>query len=48
MSGILISTVDTKTKLYDASEEWRDRALRGVYHSGTLVRDKRAACRTEY
>ena len=24
VSGILISTVDTKIKLYDASEDWRD------------------------
>lgn len=48
VTGILISTVDTKAKLYDASEHWRDRALKGVYHSGTLVRDKRSTCRTEY
>ena len=46
-SGILISTVDTKAKLYDASEAWRDRALKGIYHSGTLVRDKRSVCRTQ-
>ena len=47
VSGILISSVDTKQKLYDASEAWRDRALKGIYHSGTLVRDQRSACRTE-
>lgn len=44
-ASILISTVDTKTKLYDASSAWRDRALRGVYHSGTLVKDKRSQSR---
>lgn len=48
VSGILISTVDTKIKLYDASEDWRDRALKGIYHSGKLVQDKRSACRTEF
>jgi len=44
--GVLISTVDTKAKIYDASVSWRDRALRGIYHSGTLVRDRRSECRT--
>jgi predicted amidohydrolase len=44
--GILITTVDTRAKLYDASEAWRDRAMRSVYHSGTLVRDKRSSLRT--
>ena len=40
--GVLISTVDTDAKIYDASEHWRDRAMRGVYHSGTLVCDRRS------
>jgi len=45
-AGVLISAVDTRAKLYDASISWRDRALRGVYHSGTLVRDRRSMNRT--
>ena len=48
VAGILCTTVDSRTKLYDASATWRDRALAGTYHSGTLVRDKRSACRTRY
>ena len=40
--AVLINTIDTKKKLYDASAAWRDRCMRGIYHSGTLVRDKRS------
>ena len=39
---VLVNTVDTKQKLYDASGAWRDRCMRGVLHSGTLVRDPRS------
>ena len=46
VAGMLISTVDTKAKFYDASRHWRDRAIRGVLHSGTLVSDKRSSSRT--
>jgi deaminated glutathione amidase len=45
-AGILISTVDTMAHFYDASANWRDRAMRGIYHSGTLVRDTRSKLRT--
>ena len=41
--SILITTVDTKYSFYDASKAWRDRAMENIYHSGTLVRDKRSA-----
>ena len=44
--GVLISTVDTSADFYDASAAWRDRAIEGVYHSGTLVEDERSDCRT--
>ncbi|MBI4024678.1 MAG: carbon-nitrogen hydrolase family protein [Verrucomicrobia bacterium] len=44
-AGILFSTVDTKAKLYDASKDWRDRVMRGIYHSGILVRDPRSRSR---
>jgi len=40
--AVLINTIDTKEKLYDASVAWRDRCMRRIYHSGTLVRDKRS------
>jgi len=44
--GVLISAVDTKAKIYDASAAWRERAMRGIYHSGTLVRDARSKRRS--
>jgi len=44
-ASILITTVDTESKLYDASEAWRDRALKGIYHSGTMVCDRRSRAR---
>ena len=40
--GVLISTVDTRADLYDSTVVWRHHAMRGVFHSGTLVRDKRS------
>lgn len=45
-TGVLISIVDPKAKIYDASVNWRDRAMKGVYHSGTLVSDVRSRNRT--
>ena len=44
--GILMTTVDTTDTFYDASEAWRERAMEGVYHSGTLVCDRRSGDRT--
>lgn len=41
-SAILINKIDTKKKLYDASAAWRGRCMRGIFHSGTLVRDDRS------
>ena len=41
-ASVLINVIDTNDKLYDASSAWRDRCMDGVYHSGTLVRDKRS------
>ena len=45
-AGVLISTVDTKKKFYDLPGQWRHRAIKGVFHSGTLVKDKRSDDRT--
>jgi deaminated glutathione amidase len=41
-AGVLLTTVDTALKIYDASREWRDRAMNGIYHSGATVRDARS------
>ncbi len=43
---VLITEIDTAEKLYDASADWRDRCMRGVLHSGRLVRDARSRERT--
>ena len=42
VAGVLISRVDTREPLYDSTRAWRKRAMRGVLHSGTLVRDPRS------
>ena len=46
-TGILLSTVDTSAELYDSTVAWRHRALDGLLHSGSAVRDERSDCRTE-
>jgi len=46
VTGVLINTVDTSQQFYDASSAWRDRAMRGIYHSGVRVRDPRSEART--
>ena len=38
-AGILISKVDTKKYFYDSTAAWRNRAIKGVYHSGNLFND---------
>jgi len=45
-AGILLSTVNTKQKLYDGTVDWRDRAMEGIFHSGTTVVDRRSRDRT--
>lgn len=47
VTGVLLSTVDTDKQWYDSTIAWRDRAMTGVFHSGTLVEDKRTHNRTE-
>lgn len=44
--GVLISTVDTRQELYDSTAAWREQAMAGVLHSGTLVSDRRSDDRT--
>jgi hypothetical protein len=43
---VLLTLVDTSLELYDSTAAWRDRAMAGVLHSGTLVTDPRSADRT--
>jgi apolipoprotein N-acyltransferase len=45
-AGILVSEVNTDAPLYDSTVAWRERAMRGILHSGTLVRDRRSDERT--
>jgi len=40
-AGMMVNTIDTTRTYYDASAPYRDRALRGILHSGTLVKDPR-------
>ena len=47
VAGVLLSTVDTKERLYDGTRDWRVRAMRGTFHSGTPVRDRRSEARTQ-
>ncbi len=46
-AGVLISRVDPKASFYDSTVAWRDRVMRGVLHSGALVRDRRSSQRTK-
>jgi hypothetical protein len=39
VQGMLISDVDTSTKYYDASREYREDAMKGKLNSGTTVKD---------
>ncbi|KKK78544.1 hypothetical protein LCGC14_2842500, partial [marine sediment metagenome] len=40
-AGVMVNTIDTTRDFYDASSPYRDRAMRGILHSGKLVRDPR-------
>lgn len=46
-AGVLVSTVNTDQSIYDSTADWRDRAMDGVFHSGTLVSDTRSDDRTQ-
>jgi len=46
VAGVLLSTFDPREELHDSTRAWRGRAIRGVLHSGTLVRDPRSRART--
>ncbi len=38
----LTTIIDLDADLYDGAHAWRDRAMEGVFHSGTLVEDPRS------
>ena len=44
-AGMMVETIDTTRRLYDASRDFRERAMRGVLHSGKLVNDSRQSTR---
>lgn len=44
-TGVLVSRVDPSAPIYDSTAAWRARAMRGVLHSGKLVRDPRSRAR---
>ena len=41
-AGVMVNEVDTEAELYDASSAFRERSIKGVLHSGTVVKDKRS------
>jgi predicted amidohydrolase len=45
-AGVLLSTLDNRAPLYDSTNAWRGRAMRGVLHSGKTVNDVRSRNRT--
>lgn len=46
-AGVLVCLVDVCQPLYDSTLAWRDRAMKGILHSGRLVRDSRSSNRRE-
>jgi predicted amidohydrolase len=44
-AGMMVETIDITRDFYDASRDFRAGAIRGVLHTGTLVRDPRQADR---
>jgi len=45
-AGVMVNLVDTTQSFYDASAPFRERSMKGILHSGTLVKDKRSKDRT--
>ncbi|MFT7616457.1 MAG: putative amidohydrolase [Planctomycetota bacterium] len=41
-AGLILSTIDTELKFYDATKAWRKRAMNGQFHSGKLVQHPRS------
>ncbi len=45
-SGVMLNTVDTGQRFYDAAGPYRERAMKGTLHSGRLIKDPRSDDRT--
>lgn len=45
-SQVLLTEMDLGRSFFDPSAPWRDRAMRGVLNSGTVIRDPRSTNRT--
>ena len=43
---VLVNPIDTHQKLFDASADWRDRCMNGIFHSGRCIDDTRSRDRT--
>ena len=37
VTGVLVTRIDTDVPYYDSTAPWRDRAMNGIFHSGTAV-----------
>ncbi len=48
VAGVLVSTLDSRSKFYDSTVAWRDRAMRSILHSGRIVRDRRSTDRRSF
>jgi deaminated glutathione amidase len=48
VAGVLMSRVNTSEEIYDSTKVWRQRAIAGTLHSGSLVSDPRSANRTSF
>ncbi len=46
-SGVLVTEINTEVEYYDSSKHWRQRAMDGQFHSGTLVQDIRSNNKTK-
>lgn len=44
--GVMVNTIDLAHTYYDASSPFRDRCIRGTFHSGRTVKDARSDDRT--
>jgi predicted amidohydrolase len=44
---ILITEIDTEQVYYDSTKFWRERAMNGQYHSGSIITDPKSENRTE-
>jgi hypothetical protein len=47
-AGVMVNEVNTRKQFYDASGPYRDRAMRGILHSGKLVSDPRSRDRHSF